>query len=250
LNQREAVIEVMEKRGGFATLSQLYQNVDVRNWKTKTPDATIRKIVQDEKYFFKIKPGLWALNEYKNKLPDDIINLIEEQKENFDKEKKYTHYYYQGIISEIGILNQFKSYIPSQDKNRPFLNRKLKDVISLETLPQFTYLNVIKNIKSIDVVWINKRQFPSAVFEVENSTNFKNSLTKFYELLDFSTDMIIVSDSIKYRQYSSIIKLSIFTELQSRVTFCAYSLLDQYYSNPFKFRSFKDFISTIKGRGI
>jgi hypothetical protein len=250
LNQREAVIEVMEKRGGFATLSQLYQNVDVKNWKTKTPDATIRKIVQDERYFFKIKPGLWALNGYKNKLPDDILILIEEQNENFDKEKKYTHYYYQGIISEIGLLNQFRSYIPPQDKNRPFLNRKLKDVISLQTLPQFTFSTVMKNIKSIDVVWINKRQFPSAVFEVENSTNFKNSLSKFYELLDFSTDMIIVSDSIKYRQFLSIIKLSIFAELQSRVIFCAYDQLDQYYSNPYKFKNFKDFIGTSNSQRI
>jgi len=250
LNQREAVIKVMEEIGGFATLSQLNHKVNYQNWKTRTPEATIRRIVQNKKYFFKIKPGLWALNEYRNNLPDDIINLIEEQKENFDKEKKYTHYYYQGIISEIGILNQFKSYIPPQDKNKPFLNRKLKDVISLETLPRFTFSTVIRNIKSIDVVWINKRQFPSAVFEVEHSTNFKNSLSKFYELLDFSTDMIIVSDSIKHRQFLSIIKLNIFAELQSRVIFCAYGLLDQYYSNPYKFRNFKDFIGTIKSQRI
>lgn len=187
--------------GGFATLSQLNKNVDVRNWKTKTPSATIRRIVQNEKYFFKIKPGLWALNNYKEKLPSDISLLIAEQKKNFDKEKKYTHYYYQGIISEIGKLNQFNSYIPAQDKNKPFLNKTLKDVTSLTTLPQFTFLPIIKSIKSIDVVWLNKRQYPSAVFEVENSTNFKNSLTKFYELIDFSTDMIIVSDAIRYRQF-------------------------------------------------
>lgn len=58
MNQREAVISVMVEMGGFATLSQLYLKVDVRDWKTKTPFATIRGIVQNEKYFFKIKPGL------------------------------------------------------------------------------------------------------------------------------------------------------------------------------------------------
>jgi hypothetical protein len=236
----------MEEMGGFATLSQLDKNVDVRNWKTKTPSATIRRIVQNEKYFFKIKPGLWALNNYKEKLPSDISLLLAEQKKNFDKEKKYTHYYYQGIISEIGKLNQFNSYIPAQDKNKPFLNKTLKDVTSLTTLPQFTFLPIIKSIKSIDVVWLNKRQYPSAVFEVENSTNFKNSLTKFYELIDFSTDMIIVSDAIRYRQFLSVIKLSIFSELQSRVIFCNYGLLDQYYSNPFKYKNFKDFLARIK----
>jgi len=42
--------------------------VDVSNWATKTPLASIRKIVQDDRYFFKIKPGLWALNEYKSEV--------------------------------------------------------------------------------------------------------------------------------------------------------------------------------------
>ena len=231
---------------GFATLSQLYHNIDVSNWKTKTPFATIRRIVQNEKFFFKIKPGLWALNSYKEKLPSDILQLISEQKKNFDKEKKFTHYYYQGLISEIGILNQFSTYIPPQDKNKPFLNKTLKEVSSITTLPQFTFQSVLKSIMTIDVVWVNKRQFPSAVFEVENSTDFKNSLTKFYELIDFSTDMIIVSDARRYRQFLSVIKLSIFSELQNKVSFCEYSLLDQYYSNPFKFKNFKEFLRAIK----
>lgn len=236
----------MEEMSGFATLSQLYHNIDVSNWKTKTPFATIRRIVQNEKFFFKIKPGLWALNSYKEKLPSDILQLISEQKKNFDKEKKFTHYYYQGLISEIGILNQFSTYIPPQDKNKPFLNKTLKEVSSITTLPQFTFQSVLKSIMTIDVVWVNKRQFPSAVFEVENSTDFKNSLTKFYELIDFSTDMIIVSDARRYRQFLSVIKLSIFSELQNKVSFCEYSLLDQYYSNPFKFKNFKEFLRAIK----
>lgn len=41
---------------------------------TKTPCATIRRIVQDTRFFFKIKPGLWALKSYKNKLPGEIIS--------------------------------------------------------------------------------------------------------------------------------------------------------------------------------
>lgn len=68
MNQHEQVIIEMEKNGGTATLSYLYKNVDVTDWKTKTPFATIRRIVQNKKYFFKIKPGLWALNSEKEKL--------------------------------------------------------------------------------------------------------------------------------------------------------------------------------------
>lgn len=242
MKQHEYVIKVMEKNGGFATLAFLNQNVDVSNWKTKTPFPSIRRIVQDERYFSKIKPGLWALKEYKNKLPSNVIELIDEQKDTSNKEKKYTHYYYQGIISEIGNLNQYNVYIPAQDKNRPSLNHKLKDVTSLESLPQFTYSSIMNTIKSIDVIWINNRCFPNAVFEVENSTNFKNSLTKFYELIDFSTNMIIVSDNKRYQQFLSIIELKIFSELKDKVIFCDYNSLEEYYSQPYKYKNFKQFL--------
>ena len=68
MKQYEAVIRVMEENGGYGTLGYLNQTVfkvpDVV-WGTKTPFATIRRIVQDDRFFFKIKPGLWALNSRK-----------------------------------------------------------------------------------------------------------------------------------------------------------------------------------------
>ena len=67
MKQHEAVIQVMQKNGGYATLGYLYQHVrDVPGveWKTQTPFASIRRIVQDPRYFFKIRPGLWALNSW------------------------------------------------------------------------------------------------------------------------------------------------------------------------------------------
>jgi len=60
MKQYEAVIEVMEENGGYATLGFLNQKVlkikDCK-WNTKTPFASIRRIVQDPRFFFKIKPG-------------------------------------------------------------------------------------------------------------------------------------------------------------------------------------------------
>jgi hypothetical protein len=67
--QYEAVIQVMEENGGFATLGYLYQHtlkIPGCEWGTKTPYASIRRIVQDDRFFFRIKPGLWALNSHKD----------------------------------------------------------------------------------------------------------------------------------------------------------------------------------------
>ena len=76
MKQYEAVIKVMEENGGYSTLGLLYQdvlNISGAKWKTKTPFASIRRIVQDNRFFFKIKPGLWALKKYRNKLPVEIL---------------------------------------------------------------------------------------------------------------------------------------------------------------------------------
>lgn len=243
MKQYEAVIKTMEENGGYATLK--YLNVNVLNtphvvWKTKTPFASIRRIVQDTRFFFKIRPGLWALKDYRQKLPDSILGLIKESKTPLQDELKYTHYYYQGMLAEIGTLQNYKVYIPPQDKNRPYLNRTLKDVITLEVLPKFTYEHIINVIKSIDVIWINERGFPSCVFEVENSTDFKNSLIKLYELSDFNSNMVIVSHKSRYNQFNSIIKLSIYRMLKERVIFYSYENIENYFSNPFQFKDAMD----------
>lgn len=57
MKQHDVVIQVMEQNGGFATLGYLNQHVPCSNWKTKTPFATIRRIVQDERFFLKSSPA-------------------------------------------------------------------------------------------------------------------------------------------------------------------------------------------------
>ena len=63
MKQYEAVIETLKRLGGCATFGQLNQEVfkiEDCTWNTKTPFASIRRIVQDRKEIFRIRPGLWA----------------------------------------------------------------------------------------------------------------------------------------------------------------------------------------------
>ena len=62
-SQHIQVINAMRKNGGCATFRQLNSWVDTSNWKTQTPDATIRRIVQTHPEFFRIHRGFWALTE-------------------------------------------------------------------------------------------------------------------------------------------------------------------------------------------
>ncbi len=238
----------MTLNGGYATLNWLYQNtlkIEGVAWKTKTPFASIRRIVQNQKYFFKIKPGLWALNDFKDSLPENVAALIQKDDEAEPKSKKeqmFSHYYYQGLLAEIGNMKKCNTYVPPQDKNKPYLNRKLADVTSLEKLPVFGYQETIDKIKSIDVIWLNKRGYPNSVFEVEHSTSFKNSLIKFNELQDFNVSMFVVAPEVKKNEYKSVINFSAFENIKDKTKFLDYSTIDKLYENSIKMESF-DFIN-------
>lgn len=46
MSQKDNVIDAIRRNGGYATLQQLNQIVDFSTWKTKMPQASIRRIVQ------------------------------------------------------------------------------------------------------------------------------------------------------------------------------------------------------------
>ncbi len=225
MKQKEFVVEAMKKNGGYATLHQLNQMIDFSTWKTKTPYASVRRIVQVEDEFFKIQPGLWALREYET----IVFEKFKIQKGAPQSMATFTHSYYQGIISEIGNIRQYNTYIPPQDKNKLFLEVKLSSIATVSNIYNFAYPNILKKAKSVDVIWFNERKMPYAFYEVEHSTDIKNSLNKFYELQDFRAKFFIVAAEERHRQFDDIIQSSIYNPIREFVTFVDYeSLIKQY----------------------
>jgi len=240
MKQYEAVIKVMEENGGFATLGHLYQNVlkvSGCEWKTKTPFASMRRIVQDDKFFFKIKPGLWALKNHRHLLPDEMLATKKKTPRQID----FTHSYYQGLLVQLGNLQAYETFIPSQDKNKVFLGKeRLGNLASRTDMYSFTYDNIKSRAQTIDVVWFNVRKLPASLFEVEHSTDMKNSLVKFVELQDFRTDMIIVSDVNRRRQFEATLSLNAFQPIKNFVSFWSYQQLSQLHSKSFELKAIKD----------
>src|SRR5215510_12917529 len=193
MKQHEAVIKAMQEHGGYATLGQLYQSAPQMpgsDWGTKTPFASIRRIVQTRDEFFKVRPGLWALTSEK----ENVMRLFTDQNV-IKKQSEYSHYFFQGLVVEIGNFKGFKTFIPTQDKNKPFAQKKLGDVSTLPKLYDFTYADVLRRAQTIDVAWLNLRKYPDSLFEIEHSTDIYNSLIKFVELQDFRVKFYIVADN-------------------------------------------------------
>ncbi len=232
MKQHEAVVRVMEQNGGYATLGQLYEHVlDVPGceWKTRTPFASIRRIVQVHRdLFFKAKPGLWALTAWQKRLPAGMRPTRSEDQEH----SEFSHSYYQGLIIKLGNLRRFETHVSPQDRNRAFLRKgTLGDLASLRQIHLFSYPHLINCARTVDVVWFNERRLPAALFEVEHSTDMKNSLVKYVELQDFRTDMIIVADERRSRQFEQTLTLQAFRPIRRFVRFLGYQELSDYYSN-------------------
>ena len=204
MNQNEAVILTLERLGGCATLGQLNQEVfKVKEciWKTKTPFASIRRIVQLDKNIYKIRAGLYGLVKFRKEIENKGI-FVETDKNKTSKEFiEFTHAYYQGLLLTVGNLKGLNTFSPNQDKNKKFIDTNLGDIRTLSSLPDYSFPSIVKRSSTIDVIWLNERNMPHSFFEVEHSTDIQNSLLKFHDLRDFYTRMIIVADERRHLEY-------------------------------------------------
>lgn len=225
MKQDNYVIDALKQNGGYATLRRLYEMIDFSSWKTKTPEATVRRIVQENPNIFKIQPGLWALEECRDK----VLRHFKITKEKHSEEV-FSHGYYQGMLVEIGKMSKHTTYVPAQDQNRVYLDKTLGEVSDTIIIPPFSYPEIIRRAKTVDVIWFNERRMPCNLFEVEHTTDIKNSLEKFYELQDFNVQFSIVADKSRKKQFEDIIHRSIFKPIENRVKFDSYDKVAQQYN--------------------
>ncbi len=223
------------KIGCIATLGELNREVfkiKQCEWKTKTPFASIRRIVQQTKGIYKIRPGLYGLESFRQSI--ERKNIFEETQDNKSLEvvKNFNHTYYQGLLLVIGNSRGMNTFIPNQDKNKLFYDgRKLQDMANLIQQPQYTYSKFVKRSSTIDTIWFNSRNMPHSFFEIEHSTDIQNSLLKFNDLQDFYARMTIVADIKRKQEFESKMLFHAFDELRmnKRVSFLSYEELVKQY---------------------
>jgi hypothetical protein len=156
VTQEQQVVEVLRKAGGYATLRRLNELVDFSTWATKTPEASVRRIVQNSPEIFKIQPGLWALEEMR----DAVLHKFELKLGNKKSEELFSHAYYQGLLVEIGKFRHQMTYVPAQDQNRLFVDKRLGEITDTTELPAFTYKDLCRKAKDGDFFvtdWLRNR---------------------------------------------------------------------------------------------
>lgn len=231
--QADEVEAALQELGGYATLGDLYQKVNVNQWGTKTPYATIRRILQKDPQgrFFKIRPGLWGLKAQQQQILQKLAigqDVTENQIQQFD------HTYYQGLILQIGNLRRYRTFAPPADRKRLFLGKPLSEIVSLDAVPSFTYPALVQRARNIDASWFQARGqnhllFPYAFFEVEHTTDFSNSLIKFTEFQDFRVHFYIVADGQRRQEFQKRLESSAFDSIRDWVRFIDYETVGKLY---------------------
>ena len=244
MTQAQAVIETVEMLGGLATLNQINQHVfEITDcqWGSKTPFASIRRIVRHTNGIYRIKPGLYALESHRQELENNGIVVQNENNQDSEIVQTFNHAYYQGLLLEMGKMRHLDTFVPDQDKNKHFLNQALLgDLRTIQSIPEYTYPQLVKRSSTIDVIWFNDRHMPHSFFEVEHSTDIQNSLLKFNDLQDFAARMVIVADQKRHHEFISKMGYAAFRQLadEKRVAFLSYESLGKQYEQEFEKQKF------------
>jgi len=225
--QAQQVVDTLRKNGGYATLGNLYHLVDTSTWRTKTPNESIRRIVQQSKEIFKIQPGLWALEDCR----EEVLRKFDINTKEPKDDELFTHGYFQGLIVEIGNMKKFSTYVPAQDQNRKFLEKPLIDICSTVQIPSFSYDQITNRARTVDVIWFNERKMPNSFFEVEHSTDIQNSVTKFCDLQDFNSRFLIVAPQNRREQFEKVMSRTAFKDIRGRVGFSSYEIILKQYES-------------------
>lgn len=225
--QEKQVIDALRSQGGYATLRRLNEILDFSTWKTLTPEASVRRIVQQSNEIFKIQPGLWALEEARDLVLHKFGLKLGDQR----SEERFSHSYYQGLLLEIGNFQNRTTYVPAQDQHQFFIDKELGEISDFIELPSFTYDALLRKARTIDVIWFNERIMPTHFYEVEHTTDIKNSLSKFFELQDFFSKFYIVAGKHREKEFIDKINASIFSPIQNRVEFLDYEKVAAIYTS-------------------
>lgn len=228
----DAIEQVMLNNGYIAPLKLLYKEIwnykDRSSIKGKTPQMTIQERVQRDERFTRIGLGVYALT--------DKIHLLKKQE--FPKTEteriKTRHGEIQGMLLEIGNARKDVKETYTNDKKFIFQNKTLGSLATIQSVPMFTYEKIVKKSATFaDVIWFNgeeDRLFPSHIFEVENSTDFRDAFLKFLEMQYFLTEFVCVSPLDRKTKFENEIDRVAFRPIRDRIRFLSYENIENDYN--------------------
>lgn len=228
LTKISALKNLMIDNSGKATWEEIYKNIEnyypkakaMKDWQAGLRGVLYREI-RKNKNFKQIGLGIFALLDYKEEEKpknDDIVRM---------------HSYIQGICLELGNLNNYYTYVA--DPNFVFKdNVKLHTLSTLDKIPEFTYPEIINEIKRIDVIWFNKGSvvLPKKTFEVVDSLQtLEKAFNRSIKLFHFQTEFKIIAPKKYEKDFEKNLLSDPYFEYKNRFVFKDYDTITQLYDS-------------------
>lgn len=231
----KAILNVLEKHSGIATLKKFYEEVPPQIEKTRTTDARhdirgyLRRLKNVKKEIKQVGLSTYALLNVKaeNVLYEHIQDK-EFEKEFFGLPKNQIHDYVEGMLIEIGNLKNYQTYTP--DKNVIFNGEPLSELAAYNEIPKFTYQDILNTVKQIDVIWFKDR-FPYLTFDVEFSTQISMALVRANDLRNFKATFYVVAEKSKENLFRTKVNASAFQGIKDDVKFITIKSVFKDYKN-------------------
>lgn len=232
----KAILSVFENQGGVATLRDLYMQVPPLIKKTSSEDiahtirAYLHRLKKIKGRIKQIGLSTYTLTEtnYPESFYEQVVNKQLSIKDLNSIPKEQLHGYMEGMLIELGNLNNYETYTP--DRNPLFNGKRLGELITYQTIPNFTYPTIIDKTKTIDVIWFQEG-FPAKTFDVENSTDFTKALLRVYQLKNFRTKFFMVANTDKKHIYTDRINTKPFDTIKQNIQFVSYEQVYELYKN-------------------
>ena len=224
----EAIKKVLEVNGGTASLTDIYNNIEKYYPTAKSSEqweAGIRGVlyreIRNKKLFKKIGLSIYALSDY------------QEEVKPHKEDKVRMHSYIEGICLELGNFKNFATY--TADPSMLYRdNIQLQRIATLNELPLFSYEDILREVKRIDVIWFNQKghKFPQKVFEVVDSIGTLNgAFNRSLQLQNFRTEFYIVAPEQHRAKYEQTINLAPYNINKERFSFINYDDITELYEN-------------------
>ncbi len=151
------------------------------------------------------------------------------------------HSYIEGIMVELGNYEQFDTYCT--DSTAEFqANIFIRQLTTINEFPEFTYSEINKIAKRIDVTWFNKKgyQFPRKVIEVVDSIGtLGESLNRIYQLKEFKTEFLVLHPENHHLKIEQMIEREPYSILKDRFVVKNYDEIINYYNKRLELEKIK-----------
>ncbi len=238
----EAIKKVMEDNNGIASWSIIYEQIEKyypnarqsKEWQAGIRGVLYREL-RNNKNFKKVGLSLFALQDYQEE-------NIEEIKENPIR----MHSFMEGICVEIGNFLKLDTY--TADPSASYNNVALSNLTTMQSLPNFTYDEILDTTKRIDVLWFNQKgfQFPKRAIEIVDSIGtLEPALKRTLQLMEFNMISYILLKEKDIKKVYKELSKEPYKRLQNKYVVKSYDEILNIYRNPIA-NMYDDFLQVEK----